>query len=244
MLVTMAAIGFRNGDTEFNKKQIMNAIAEYAKRTDLILFGEGFLQGFDSLDWNFEHDRDIAIARTGDVIEEIALCAAKNNVAVSFGYFELDGKKIYSSQLVIDKSGTIIHNYRRKSVGWKIKLADHHYKEGSCFSSCDLNERKFTVGLCGDLWCEKNIDEILSLEYDMVLWPIYVDYNSERWNKIEKYKYAEQANKLNGPILCVNSFCMDNDDAEIAKGGAALFFGGKIEKEIPSGKEGCLTVEI
>ena len=59
-----------------------------------------------------------------------------------------------------------------------------------------------------------------------------------------KYEYAEQAGKIGGTVLYVNSVCIDKNDEESARGGSVLFVDGEIKKEIPSGKEEILFVEV
>ena len=101
-----------------------------------------------------------------------------------------------------------------------------------------------TVGLCGDLWYDGNIDEINRLTPDVVFWPVYTDYSAGEWNTSIKQEYAAQAGKLHCEVLYVNSLCKDKLTEPLAKGGAALFRNGAIEKEIPSGKEDTLLVEV
>ena len=79
---------------------------------------------------------------------------------------------------------------------------------------------------------------------DIVFWPVYTDYNYNEWNETIKYEYAGQAGKVGGKVLYVNSFCIDKESDEIATGGSVLFRDGNIDKEIPSGKEGVLVVEV
>lgn len=100
------------------------------------------------------------------------------------------------------------------------------------------------VGLCGDLWFDKNIDQVKQLRPDVVLWPVYTDFNFNEWNTSVKYEYASQANKFCETVLYVNSFCKDKDGNEFTKGGSALFQNGNISQEIPSGSEDILLVEI
>lgn len=244
MKITLAAIGFKNNDIQLNKKSILSSIKKYSSTTDLIVFGEAFLQGFDSLSWNFEIDRNIAIMQNDEIIEEISKACYKYQVSVSFGYFELFNDKIYSSQITINKKGIIVNNYRRISIGWRIKETDFHYIEGNKFEAFDLDGYKIAIGLCGDLWYEENIKRIAFLGMKIVLWPVYTDFNYNKWNKFEKYDYARQAKLLNVPVAYVNSFCLDSDEENIAKGGAALFINGNIIEEIPSGKEEFLTIEL
>ena len=100
------------------------------------------------------------------------------------------------------------------------------------------------VGLCGDLWFDESIDHIKVLNPDVVLWPVYTDYNFHEWNNTIKYEYALQANLVCDTVLYVNSYCKDKEGNEIAKGGSALFQRGEISVEIPSGIEGVLVVEV
>lgn len=242
MNVLLAALSFRNGNLIYNKNQIVSTIKKYNK-VDLILFGESFLQGFDALTWNFEIDKNIALSKDSKLIKEIKKLCKKFNVSVSFGYFELFDSKIFSSQIVINKQGKIIFNYRRVSSGWRIKETDDHYQEGTSFSTFELDNKTFTVGLCGDLWNEDNVNIVSNLSSDYLLWPVYTDFNYDKWNNVEKNEYAKQAKKFNKLTLYVNSYCLDGDD-EIAKGGAAVFEDGKIINEIPSGKEDVIIVKI
>ncbi len=243
MNVLLAALSFRNGNLIYNKNQILSTIKKYNNKVDLILFGESFLQGFDALTWNFEIDKNIALSKDSKLIKEIKKLCKKFNVSVSFGYFELFDSKIFSSQIVINKQGKIIFNYRRVSSGWRIKETDDHYQEGTSFSTFELDNKTFTVGLCGDLWDEENVDIVSNLSADYLLWPVYTDFNYDKWNNVEKNEYAKQAKKFNKLTLYVNSYCLDGDD-EIAKGGAAVFEDGKIINEIPSGKEDVLIIKI
>ena len=243
MNVLLAALSFRNGNLIYNKNQIVSTIKEYNNKVDLILFGESFLQGFDALTWNFEIDKNIALSKDSKLIKEIKKLCKQFNVSVSFGYFELFDSKIFSSQIVINKQGKIIFNYRRVSSGWRIKETDDHYQEGTSFSTFQLDNKTFTVGLCGDLWNEDNVNIVSNLSFDYLLWPVYTDFNYDKWNNVEKNEYAMQAKKFNKLTLYVNSYCLDGDD-EIAKGGAAVFKNGMIINEIPSGKEDVLIVKI
>ena len=243
MNVLLAALSFRNGNLIYNKNQIVSTIKEYNNKVDLILFGESFLQGFDALTWNFEIDKNIALSKDSKLIKEIKKLCKQFNVSVSFGYFELFDSKIFSSQIVINKQGKIIFNYRRVSSGWRIKETDDHYQEGTSFSTFQLDNKTFTVGLCGDLWNEDNVNIVSNLSFDYPLWPVYTDFNYDKWNNVEKNEYAMQAKKFNKLTLYVNSYCLDGDD-EIAKGGAAVFKDGMIINEIPSGKEDVLIIKI
>ena len=120
MMITLAAVGFRNGDITYNKDKIKTVIRDHGyKQADLILFGETFLQGFDSLSWNYESDKNIAVKTNDPVIDEIRKTAKEYSVAVSFGYIEKAEDSLFSSQLTVGKDGEILDKFRRVSIGWK-----------------------------------------------------------------------------------------------------------------------------
>lgn len=244
MRCALAAMGFRNEDIEFNKKVIMNTMIRYSKDADIVVFGEAFLQGFYGMTFETEHDEKLAVNQKDAIIQEICAVARDYNIAVSFGLIEKEGETFYSSQFTIDSEGNIIDVYRRVSPGWKEEFASENYCEGEEFHSFIYKERKIVVGLCGDLWFEENVHKVKQLLPDVVFWPMYTDFNYEEWNTSIKYEYAEQAGQMGGNVLYVNSVCLDKEADEIAKGGAALFVNGEIDREIPSGKEGILLVQV
>lgn len=244
IVIALAAVGFKNGDIQYNKNRITDTVQKYRGKADMVLFGETFLQGFDSLSWEYEKDKQIAVSFDDQIINEIREIAQRNNIAVSFGYIEKEGESLYSSQLTIGENGEIIDNYRRVSVGWKEPIADSHYREGESFHVFNYLGRKFSVGLCGDMWDDGNVEKMKALQADIVLWPVYTDFNYDEWNKTIKMEYAEQAALFCKSVLYVNSVCLDKEEYEIARGGAAYFENGIIMSETPAGEESILPVEL
>lgn len=243
MKIALAALGFIDNDIDFNKKVIINAL-EKISNVDIIVFGESFLQGFDSLKFNYNEDIKMAVSINSDTIDEIKCACKQYNIAVSFGFFEIFENNIYSSQITIDSKGNILDIYRRVSIGWKEKYATIEYKEGNSFNVFNFMNKKLAIGLCGDLWYDENICSINELNPDVVLWPVYTDFNYNEWNTKIKYEYLEQANRINAKVLLVNSYCKNKNDIDIARGGALYISNKKIVDEILSGKEDILIVEV
>lgn len=244
MTIALAAVGFVTGSTETNKRKIISLLREYRNTADLIVFGESFLQGFDSLTWEPRNDGDIAVSADSPTLREIQAAAAKNGIAVSFGWLEKNGEMFYSSQLTFGKDGKVLNHYRRISPGWKVPGTDARYTEGAGFCSFIFEGRTFAVALCGDLWYDENIRTMSELAPDVVLWPVYTDYNAEEWNWTAKQEYALQTLRIGQPVLYVNSVCLNPGSAEAAQGGAAFFKNGKIITELPAGEEGVLIVDL
>lgn len=245
MRIALAALGFINKDINYNKMVIIDTLNNLKNKVDIVLFGEAFLQGFDSLSFDYGEDKYIPLSIYSNVIREIIETAKENKIAVSFGFIEKEDNKVYSSQLTIDSEGNIVNLYRRVSKGWKEAYATEEYCEGSSFSSFLFMGKRIVVALCGDLWYEENIKAIQELNANIVFWPVYTDFDYEEWNNKLKYEYLEQASKISSDVLYVNSYCIDKEDIdEIAKGGAIFFSKGKIISEKPAGKEDTLIVEI
>ena len=240
MRCALAALEFTNCETAQNLHTILNTMWEYAGRADLILFGEAFLQGFDAANFNPAHDSRLAIPLDDPMIQQICVAASRHTVAVSFGFIEQDGAFFYSSQLTIDASGHVADHFRRVSPGWKLPEAGERYREGEGFHAFRLCGKRMTVGLCGDLWYDENIEALRRLAPDVVLWPVYTDFTPQEWNTAEKFEYAAQAGGVGADVLYVNSFCTE----KVAKGGAVHFSGGRILSEIPSGSVGVLLADI
>lgn len=244
MKCALAAVGFLNGDIDYNKAVLAGTLEKCAGRADIVLFGEAFLQGFDSLDFTAAHDTAVAVSREARLIHELCRMAKEYAVAVSFGFLEQDCGTFFSSQMTIDQTGRILDLYRRVSPGWKKPSAGKEYREGSGFHTFDFLGKRVAVGLCGDLWYEENIARLNDLKPDLVWWPVYTDYSASEWNQTAKHEYAKQAGTLNAPVLYVNSVCLDRPAVrEAARGGAALLENGSIKAELPAGREGLLIVE-
>ena len=234
MKIGLAVYESRNGDLEFNISQIEKALQAACGSVDLLCFGEAFLQGFDSLSWQFQRDRELAVSRDSETMRRLCELTLRYGTDLLFGYFEREGDSLYSSCAVLEK-GKLIHNYRRISRGWKEPEADEHYREGCEAPGFVYRDRRFQVALCGDLWdhteCFRT-DEIL-------LWPIYVNYSLEDWAECAQ-EYAERARLAADRALAVNPL----SEEPRSLGGAFDFRGGRIADSLPFDREGILTVEL
>ncbi|MEE1039072.1 MAG: carbon-nitrogen hydrolase family protein [Eubacterium sp.] len=244
MRCALASKGFVNENIQHNKNVIIDTMIKCSNDVDIVIFGEAFLQGFYGATFEIEHDEKLAINQNDLIIKEICSVAKEYKIAVSFGFIEKAKNCFYSSQITINSGGNIIDVYRRVSPGWKEEFANEQYREGNGFHIFSYMDRKIAIGLCGDFWFDTNINEVKKLLPDVVFWPVYTDFNYNEWNTSIKYEYAEQAGRIGGNVLYVNSVCKDKEGDDIARGGSVLFIDGKISKEIPSGKEDILFVEV
>lgn len=202
----------------------------------LVCFGETFLQGFSCFDWDYERDREMAVSTDSPVFRRICAMSRDIGIDVLFGFAEKEGKAIYSSAALI-QGGGLYQCYRRISRGWKEYWhTDHHYREGETVPVFDYGGRRFSIALCGDLW---DHPERFDLGEEVLLWPVYISFTPEEWEKGMKLEYAAQAIKCCPRTLLINSVCEGD-----AFGGAVYFENGEIRGELPMGEEGLLVVEV
>ncbi|HFR3426173.1 TPA: carbon-nitrogen hydrolase family protein [Streptococcus suis] len=222
----------------------LNRIEEYLKNNtacDLLVFGEAYLQGFYGLNWNFWDDCQLACSLDSQPIQTLRKLAKQYETALSVGFIELLGEHLYSSQIFIDHLGQILDCYRRISKGWK-ETDSENYREGKEFSALTYKNKRFATAICGDIWYDHLIDQLAQLDYDCVLWSVYINYSEDLWNKEGKQDYCEQTEKLNTPVFMVNSF--DTLAGQTARGGAFQFSNGKIIKQLELGKNGVCIVDL
>lgn len=245
MKIALASHPVVTKNISHNLASMSRAIEQCSGKADMVVMGEAALQGFECLTWDYETDSHMAVSQDDPRIAQICDTAKRNQIAVSFGYIENAYDALFSSQIVIDAEGRIIHNFRRVSVGWKEYWhTDEHYQEGKRFEAFSYKGKRWAIGLCGDLWTEERPEEMRRLNADIVLWPVWCDYIAQRWNESVKYEYARQAALCGDCVLYVNPFCADEDVSDAASGGATCFKNGTIAQEAPAGKSDILIVEL
>lgn len=237
MKIGLVSYEFKNGKIEYNIEKIEKAIISSNGSADLLCFGETFLQGFDSLSWNYEIDKNIAITKESVTMEKLKKLSEKYKIDLGIGYIEREKENIYSSFVVIEK-GKIIQNYRRITKNWKeYSITDEHYCEGKISASFIYKNREFKIALCGDMWiCPEKFKT-----NGILLWPVYCNFTKEEWENTEQSDYAKQSKLVSDNVLLVNSITKEEP---ISVGGAYYFKNGKIEKSLELNKEDILFVEI
>lgn len=235
MKLGLAAYRFHNKDIAFNLSQIEKAMQESQGKVDLLCFGETFLQGFDSLVWDYEIDKDMAITQDSTVMQKLCDLTVQYQTDLLLGYVERDGESLYSSCAVIEQ-GKIIHNYRRISKNWKeYDKTDSHYCEGTTTNEFRYHGKNIMITLCGDLWL---YPERFKTE-QLLIWPVYVNFDMEEWKTCEQ-EYADQALLACPKTVMINSIT----DDPVSHGNAFYFHKGKVAKKLDYDTEAVLIVEV
>ena len=149
MKIGLVSYRCENKDISFNVSQIERAMEEAGGKVDLLCFGEAFLQGFDSLCWEYESDRQMAVGLHSETIRRLRGLTVQYGTALLTGYIEKEQDRLYSSCVVLADGG-IIRNYRRISKGWKAYWkTDGHYCEGTETRAFQLCGKEMMLALCG-----------------------------------------------------------------------------------------------
>ena len=236
MKIGLASYRCENRNTRFNISQIGRAMKEARGKADLLCFGEAFLQGFDSLCWDYGKDRDMAVEQSSETIGHLQKLTVQYGTALLTGYIEKDQDRLYSSCIVL-AGGRTVQNYRRISRGWKeYSKTDCHYCEGNKTEAFELQGKKIMISLCGDLW---DYPERFKTEH-LLIWPVYVNYTLEEWKNGTLNEYAEQALLASKDTLMINPI----DRNPVNHGGSFRFQNGTVTDSIPFDDEQILVVDI
>jgi len=241
MNILLCSSKFVDGDIAGNAKKIIDLLEMNSKKDiEFVFLGEAFLNGFDSLKWDYSMD----LLMKNDTLKYVELISEKcneYNTGVGFGYFEFDKDNIYSSYIVFDSNGNEVSNYRRISKGWRFPNVDSNiYKEGNQIAKFVYRNVTFGLGLCGDVWDDRLYNKYIEQSFDVFLWPVYVSYDKAQWYRNERENYIHRSSKLAKYVLYVNSV---SDVPSF--GGSYLQLDRKLIEEKPlSGEETSLKVII
>ena len=107
MKIGLASYRCENRDMQFNIRQIERAMKETRGKADLLCFGEAFLQGFDSLCWDYEKDRHMAVEQSSETILYLRKLTERYGQALLTGYIEKEQDRLYSSCIVLALCGDL-----------------------------------------------------------------------------------------------------------------------------------------
>lgn len=241
MNIILCASKSMNRDIEYNKTKIIEQLKKpINKKIEFIFFGEAYLNGFDSLSWNFFEDK-LFQEETMNTVKYLGEMAKKYNRGLGFGYFEFVDSTIYSSYIVYDSNGDILCNYRRITTGWRFDHVNtNYYKEGNLIGEFVHKGKHFGISLCGDIWDDSLYNELLNKNFDVMVWPVYLNYEPIDWEDKEKDEYIKRSKGTAEKVLFINSV-----SDEPARGGTFFLDKGKLIKETKmSSKETYLLINL
>lgn len=236
MRIGLASLECKNRNAAFNMAQIERAMREVQGKVDLLCFGEAYLQGFDSLCWDYTVDKEMAFELDSEPVCQLCRWSKAYGMALLTGFIEKEKEWLYSSCVVVE-DGKILCNYRRITKGWKeYQKTDEHYREGDKTETFTFHGHEIGLALCGDMW---DCPEKFKTDH-LLIWPVYVNFTVDEWNSQEISAYARQASAAAEHVLMINP--IDHDPQN--HGGAFYFRGGEVIDRLPFDQEGILIVDI
>ena len=85
MTIALAPFIFTNNDLAANMAQMERGLSLARGRADLLCFGEAFLQGFDAMNWDYAHDRAVAVTQDRAEIRRLCALTQQYGVDLLFG---------------------------------------------------------------------------------------------------------------------------------------------------------------
>ena len=116
MKITLAAAFSIQGNISQNMDKI-EAVLRTHPDQDFVLFGEAFIQGFNSLNFNPDHDQQFALDHGDPPLRRLQEMAKTFHSGIGVGYFRFHAGKWTSNDLIISNSGEILLDYARMSPG-------------------------------------------------------------------------------------------------------------------------------
>lgn len=89
-------------------------------------------------------------SQSSDKMTEIRHLAIKHQCYLSLGYIEEDMEHCYNAQVVVDKTGEILHNHRKQNL---TKKEQNVFKNGeSPVTSFHIDDVRYSISICYDLF--------------------------------------------------------------------------------------------
>jgi N-carbamoylputrescine amidase len=203
-LIVEEAIDF---DIEHNLNIIIETMKKQSNYCDLIFFGEGFLNGFDGVCFDYKEDLEKNfIDKSDKTIDIIKRAAIDYSIAVGFGFYEKIKDDLYDTYMVIDSFGNEVCCYRRISPYWKPeRLFNSKYKDGKDIVPFEINEVKMVLGVCGDLYVEDTRNMFKSYKADIYIWPLAMYTEQSEWDLKEENIYKNIMLEFENDVLFVST---------------------------------------
>jgi len=218
-----------------NLRHFLTRLAEVESyQPDLICLPECAFTGYLYETQDFEKFAETIPGKTTAFISRIA---KERQCYICFGMLEKAQQGVYSSAVLIDKSGQIVHVHRKISE-------QPPFTTGNQVTVVDTEFGKFSVLLCGDLF-DDEIKAKVSKDIKFLILPLARSFDGkspdmERWQQEERQAYADEVKKVGVTALIVNS--LENASLPEASFGGAMIIGpnGEVLAESEHGTDKVL----
>jgi len=228
---------------EENVESILQWIRKAAKEgAGLAVFTECAITGYHR-----KMPQTVNLEDLQNAYQKIGKCATANNIAVIVGspFIEADSsEKIYNSAIYFNPTSK---DYEITSKLGLTKAELRFFTKGQKRGFFKVGGLNIGVVFCREIQDGKElIEDYQAANLDLILWPSYIKWDSER--ELGEKDYLEAAiaisKKLNVPILNINSANSLNDLSLKGLGASVLVENGEIVFTLVGDEEELKVIEV
>jgi len=186
-------------------KQIIHKIMNEKPETELIVFGETILGWYYNPDDLENYQRSLAETIPGPVTDSIRVLADDYDIYIVFGLGELNGDKLYNSQILISPDGEI------EAIHRKFHLIDEDEKSGfdpypkttTNVTIVEINGIKTGMIICADVSSYWLTEQLVNQKVELVIHSL-ASFETE-------FKIDAVARQFNAWVVFANRYGQEKD---------------------------------
>ena len=216
-------------------EQRLKEVAQY--QPDIVCLPECSFTGYlyDELDFH-----KFAEPVPGQTTEQVAKLAKEYHCYICFGLLETTSEGVYSSAVLIGKTGEILLVQRKI-------IEQPPFINGDAVKVIETEFGRLAILICGDLFHDE-VKAKLDSHLDVLLLPISRSFdgdspNLERWMNEERQAYLNEVKKVGVTTLIVNALEISSSGASFG-GAMVVNSNGELLAESPHGTDKALIFEL
>jgi (R)-amidase len=226
MKLELVQLAGRDGDTPYNLRRTLKAIAQCAADTDIVVFPEAQITGF----LNRHNIAGQALALDSPDILAVQKASVERDVAVVVGLIENDGGQFYNTTLFITPDGIRL-SYRKTHL-WVSEPG--LVRPGDRYGTVEWRGVRIGLLICYDTEFPETARAMAALGAELIL---VTDGNMEPYGHVHRTSVTARAQENQVFAVVVNRVGPGDDDTVFAGGSAVVDPFGHVLLE--SGRHEC-----
>ncbi|WPN27707.1 carbon-nitrogen hydrolase family protein [Pseudomonas sp. P5_109] len=211
MKLELVQLAGRDGDTAYNLRRTLDAIAQCAPDTDIVVFPEAQITGF----LNYQNIAEQALSLDNPSVQAILQAAHERNVAVVVGLIENDGGNFYNTTLFITPEGIQL-SYRKTHL-WVSEPG--LVLPGNRYGTVEWRGVRIGLLICYDTEFPETARAVAALGAELIL---VTDGNMEPYGHVHRTSVTARAQENQVFAVVVNRVGPGDDDTVFAGGSAVI----------------------
>lgn len=229
MKLELVQLAGRDGDTAYNLRRTLEAIAQCAPGTDIVVFPEAQITGF----LNQQNIAGQALTLDSPEIQRVQQAAQERNVAVVVGLIENDDGQYFNTTLFITPDGIPL-SYRKTHL-WVSEPG--LVLPGDRYATLEWRGVRIGLLICYDTEFPETARAVAALGAELIL---VTDGNMEPYAHVHRTSVTARAQENQVFAVVVNRVGQGEDDTVFAGGSAVVDPFGHVLLE--SGRQECRHV--